>query len=115
VPLKASVSTVRTAAVRGGAGAGAGYVTSLTVKLTNTSDSVLTPQFAFSDNAWTSFDWRVVSGPAMLAPHATGTYRLTRRGTDTAAGGSGTTGRSYLRVLTDDPQTLTTTLIPPGR
>ena len=110
VPLRTEISAVRTTtASTTGTGKGSSAVTGLTVKLTNTSDAVLSPQFASSSNAWISFDWRVVSGPSMLAPGGSGTYRLIRRGNPSAGGGA-----TYLRVLTDDPQTLTTTVIPTG-
>lgn len=106
VPLRMDISAVRTTTA---AGKGSSAVTALTVRLTNTSDAVLTPQFASSSSAWTSFDWRVESGPSMLAPGGSGSYRLIRRGNP--SGGSGST---YLRVFTDAPQTLTSAVIPTG-
>jgi hypothetical protein len=110
VPLRMDISTVRTATAADG---GSSAVTALTVKLTNTSDAVLVPHFASSNNAWASFDWKVASGPSMLAPGGSGTYRLIRRTSPSTTAGA--TGRTYLRVLTDNPQTLTSAVIPPGR
>jgi uncharacterized membrane protein YhaH (DUF805 family) len=137
VPLKMDISAVQTTAAADGSSTGGSLtggsltggsstngsstagsptssssvdITGLTVKLTNTSDAVLTPQFASSDNAWLSFGWRVASGPAMLAPGGSGTYELIRRsGSSTRTGAPGST---YLRVFTDNPQTLTSALIP---
>jgi hypothetical protein len=46
----------------------------------------------------------------MLAPGGSGTYELIRRsGSSTRTGAPGST---YLRVFTDNPQTLTSALIP---
>ncbi|MFD0331084.1 hypothetical protein ACFQZC_30215 [Streptacidiphilus monticola] len=80
-------------------------VTTISVTLQNRTGTALRPAFGTSSDAWADFHWRIVSGPAVLAPHATAHYRL--RHTGTGAFRLNPSGASYLRVLSDAPMTLT--------
>jgi len=85
-------------------------LTSLTVRVTNTSSTPLGPHFATSTGPVASAYWTVVSGPALLPPGRSAVYVLR------APGGAGVRGprpggRLILRAFTPAPMTLSSRLV----
>ncbi|MEY9966535.1 hypothetical protein ABIA33_004600 [Streptacidiphilus sp. MAP12-16] len=105
VPLALRISGLRT----GTPAQGSPTIEQIDVSLRNVSASPLTPAFATSNNAWLDFGWTVTSGPRTLAPQQSGSYVLTRQGNPLTLN---TKGSTYLRVVSDNPQTLTSTALP---
>lgn len=85
-------------------------ISALTVDVTNRSAHPLAPHFTLSDSYVLRWDWRVVSGPAVLAPGQRAVYRL--RPTGPGRNPRNPAGPTYLRVLSDDPETLSSVQVP---
>ncbi len=80
------------------------------VDVQNTASRALAPHFAISSGQGVTPFWTATGGPAVLAPHQRARYQLTSA---VPAGYSpGTNGFFYLRALTDQPMTVSTTPIP---
>jgi hypothetical protein len=112
-PLKMTVAQIKGLKGESGPAALSGPVASLTVDITNTSGSALTPHFATSTNATISAYWKVMSGPATLAPHQTARYVLDAP--DGSVGAPGVHDRILLRAVTPAPMSLSTQLIGVGQ
>ncbi|MEZ0066534.1 hypothetical protein ABIA32_002546 [Streptacidiphilus sp. MAP12-20] len=82
------------------------------VTVTNTSGEVVSPHFATSTGATISDYWKVLAGPATLAPHSSAVYLLKAPwgGVDTP----GIKGRILLRAVTSEPMSLSSQLIGVG-
>ncbi|MHC3473083.1 hypothetical protein ACYF6T_30940 [Streptomyces sp. 7R007] len=99
-PLRMRVAAVRRAS--------ADVVTRLTLRVTNTGGTALTPHFMLTQNQGSSKYWSVVRGPVTVPAHATvrmeirpaaGRYTLPRK----------PSARVRLRAYTGSPQTLSST------
>lgn len=101
-PLRMRVASVRRAS--------ASAVSGLTLRVTNTDDSALTPHFTLTTGQGMDPYWSVVRGPAALPAHTTATYELRPPG-----GKYGLPRRPgvriRLRAFTPSPQTLSSTYI----
>jgi hypothetical protein len=76
-------------------------IRSLTVEVTNGSSRAVTPHFAVTNGVDITQFWTVQSGPATIAPHSAASFTLA------APQGSWTLNdTSYLRAVSDGPQTL---------
>ena len=107
-PLSMKVGTVVT--VHSGTSVHAIGVTQVTVEITNTDGTALTPHFSFSGNKdGMSAYLRVLSGPATLAPHTSASYRLQYTHGNYPAPAL---GGIKLRAVTDGPMTISTARVP---
>ncbi|WP_143094781.1 hypothetical protein [Streptacidiphilus jiangxiensis] len=110
-PLRMNVT-----AMNGTAGSGdlalVDLLTRVKVTVANTSGEPVSPHFATSTGATISDYWKVLSGPATLAPHSSAVYVLKAPwgGVDTP----GVKGRILLRAVSSQPMTLSTQLIGVG-
>ncbi|MGW0615598.1 hypothetical protein [Streptomyces sp. NPDC002788] len=111
-PLRMSVAPRFTHRPRSGT-AGAPRITAATVRAVNTTDETLALHFASRAGQGASNWWKVVSGPAALAPHASATYVVRPQGGSHAVPG-GSRPRMYLIAVTGTPMTITTARIPPS-
>jgi hypothetical protein len=89
---------------------GANTVRTVGVDVTNTSGDRLSPHFTGSQSFYLNWGWRIVQGPATLAPHQHAHYELRYAG---AAGMplAGDGRATVLHVLTDGPQTMSNTTL----
>jgi hypothetical protein len=85
------------------------YVAALRVTATNTSGHDISPHFALSSNTATTAYWLIKSGPATLAPGATGTYRIKAPFSSAMAR---TGPPMVLRVFSAGPDTLSSGRVP---
>jgi hypothetical protein len=81
----------------------------LTVQVTNTTGSPVSPHFATSTGATTSPYWKVSSGPAVLAAGRSARYVLLAP--SGGVGGPGVNDRILLRAVAPSPMSLSTQLI----
>lgn len=102
-PLGVRVASVTTG--RHGVG-----VQEIRARLENRGGRALRPAFATSADAWLDMGWRITSGPRVLAGHSVGNYVLRRDSWRVFR--ANPDGGTYLRVLTDDPETLTNVRLP---
>jgi len=82
----------------------ASVVSRLTLRVTNTDDSALTPHFMLTTGASLRQYWSIVRGPGTLPAHATARYELRPPRGRFALPGRHT--RVRVRVFTPTPQTL---------
>ena len=101
-PLRMEVASVRHASAR--------TVSRLTLRVTNTDDSALTPHFTLTTGQGMDPYWTVVRGPAKLPAHATARYELRPLGGKYALPRR-PGARIRLRAFTPSPQTLSSTYI----
>jgi hypothetical protein len=101
-PLRMRVASVRRAS--------ATAASELTLRVTNTDDSALTPHFTLTTGQGMDAYWSVVRGPATLPAHATATYAL-RPPSGTYALPRRPGVRIRLRAFTPSPQTLSSAYI----
>ncbi|GAA4014439.1 hypothetical protein GCM10022232_66410 [Streptomyces plumbiresistens] len=101
-PLRMRVASVRRAS--------ATAASELTVRVTNTDGSALTPHFTLTTGQGMDAYWSVVEGPAALPAHATATYEL-RPPSGTYALPRRAGVRIRLRAFTASPQTLSSAYI----
>ncbi|MEY9841110.1 hypothetical protein [Streptacidiphilus sp. EB103A] len=111
-PLSMTVTAVRSTDGLTGIQALAGTVKQLRVSVDNVTGSTLTPHFATSTGANISDYWKVLSGPASLAPHTKAVYLLAAP--HGGVGGPGVRGKFLLRAVTPQPMSLSTALIGVG-
>lgn len=106
-PLRMRVASVQRAS--------ATALSRLTLRVTNTDDSALTPHFTLTTGQGMDPYWSVVRGPATLPAHATATYEL-RPPTGKYGLPRRPDVRIRLRAFTASPQTLSSSYIrlPPG-
>ncbi|MBW8822293.1 MAG: hypothetical protein JF598_29860, partial [Streptomyces sp.] len=86
-------------------------VTAIDVRAVNTTGAALTPHFASRTGQGASNWWTIVSGPAVLAPHASAEYDVKPVGGFRALPGGRGPG-TYLIAVTGTPMTITTAHIP---
>ncbi|MFI5977224.1 hypothetical protein [Streptomyces sp. NPDC051452] len=102
-PLRMEVTAARPSSGRS--------LTSLTVRVTNTGDTALTPHYMLTAGQGLGRYWPRTHGPATLRPHETATVRL-RPPTGTFTLPTATQPRLRLRAFTAAPQTLSTQVLP---
>ncbi len=102
-PLRVEILHVETG------GPGHTGVWGIEARLTNTGNTTLTPHFALSTNQSMSRFWNVGDGPRSLAPGASVLYNLTAY---TRGYPLDPHGRNLLRVVTDNPMTLSSAILP---
>lgn len=95
-PLRMELASVHRASARA--------VSAVTVRVTNTADSALTPHFMFTTGQGMNKYWSQVSGPATVPAHSTATVRL--RAPDGWFPLPRPNVRIRLRAFTASPQTL---------
>jgi len=86
-------------------------ITSVEVTATNHTDTALTPHFSYRYGTDVYSFWKIESGPTTLPAHTTAHYVLQPPGGHLQLG-SGKDPRNYLVAFTDNPQTVSSTLIP---
>ena len=82
-------------------------IKSLTVTVTNRSSRPVTPSFSVTTGVDITRFWPVAAGPATIAPHSDAVYTLTAP----RAGWKLTDG-TFLRAVSDEPQTLSSVRLP---
>jgi hypothetical protein len=100
-PLRMRVTSVHRAS--------ATALSRLTLRITNTDDSALTPHFTLTAGQGMGSYWKVLRGPAALPAHATATYELRPPGGTYGLPRPGT--RIRLRAFTASPQTLSSAYV----
>jgi hypothetical protein len=108
-PLSMKVTAIRSTDGITGIQALAGTVKQLRVSVDNVTGTTLTPHFATSTGANISDYWKVLSGPASLAPHTKAVYLLAAP--HGGVGGPGVRGKFLLRAVTPQPMSMSTSLI----
>ncbi|MGQ4511083.1 hypothetical protein [Streptomyces sp. DW26H14] len=89
-------------------------ITSLAVRVTNTTGTRLTPHFASRADEDASLWWPIGSGPAALGPHASAGYVLLPPHGGPFAVPRGPHASVRLVAVTDEPMTVTTAPVPVG-